>query len=386
MRAAILGLISMLHVSVALAVWRARPSNLVNRLFALQTLAFAGWTLGNAIAQTGTGLTAGTALAFASASLIPSALLTFTIHYPSPTHTIAATWQWPALLVGGFFAVASLVTDWLFYDVRPDLLGLSRKPGLLYPWFIAYFVIVSCAALIVYVRKSRLARGRERAQLNYYGLGLVIAGVGGATSNLFIPALTGSSSVSHIGPCFGLALIILTAHAIIRHRFMDLGVVVHRSLAFAIALLASLVPAAALFILAVHPMLTDLTSREAMLAGAVFLGVGLTIPFTRDLTEWMLNRYMYRTRTNPQHLLRQASTELTNALDLTRLLQVMMDTIHAAVEPEGVATYLEREGAIRLCAVRVLDSRTAFTAVDEPEASILAAIEARRKTAAARRS
>ena len=104
-------------------------------------------------------------------------------------------------------------------------------------------------------------------------------------------------------------------------------------------------------------MLMHRTLPEAVVAGAAFLAVALLIPLTRDLAERVLDRYLYRARINTQHLLRQASTELTHALELTRVLGVIVDTIQAAVKPEGVATYLERDGSLRLSSVLALTRR-----------------------------
>ena len=232
-----LALIGVLHLVLALAVWRAKPERRVNRLFTLQTLTFAGWTFGNAVLQMRMWLDLGNMLAFACASLIPAFFLTFTIHYPDSKVQNVTIWQRAVFFVSGLFALASLATNWLVYDVRFEGGELSRQPGTLYPFFIVYFVGVFSAGLIVFAEKWRRARERERAQLNYYGLGLIIAAVGGITSNLIVPAATGSSSFSHFGPYFGLPLAALTAHTIIRHRFMDLRVVVHRGLTFTIATL-----------------------------------------------------------------------------------------------------------------------------------------------------
>jgi hypothetical protein len=147
MRALTLGAIALLHLTLAVAVWRARPNSLVNRLFALQTLTFAGWTLGNGMLQTGSWLNAANMVTFASASLIPPTLLTFTIHYPNSPSRPALPWHRFAMAAGLIFALASLTTDWLVYDIRADSHGLSRRTGALYPVFVVYVVIVIGAGL-----------------------------------------------------------------------------------------------------------------------------------------------------------------------------------------------------------------------------------------------
>ncbi|HMI54748.1 MAG TPA: histidine kinase N-terminal 7TM domain-containing protein, partial [Gemmatimonadaceae bacterium] len=380
MRAVTLGTIALLHLTLAVAVWRARPNSLVNRLFALQTLTFAGWTLGNGILQTGSWLNAANVLTFASASLIPATLLTFTIHYPNSVPMSSIPWHRFAMAAGLIFAMSSLTTDWLVYDIRADSHGLSRQTGALYPLFVGYVVIVIGAGLTVFVRKWRKARERQRAQLNYYGFGLLVATGGGITSNLIIPAVTGNSGFSHLGPYFSVVLIALTAHTIIRHRFMDLRIVVHRGLTFVLAMVLSLLPLAALLLLAVHPLLVrlSLTEVEAYLTAGVCVGVALLIPPSRDLAERLLDRYVYRTRTNPQYLLRRASAELSRGLDLGQLTSVIVDTIQTGVEPEGLALYLKQGKALGLATVSESKNDVVFLAPLRPPADVMKHLISRR--------
>jgi hypothetical protein len=283
-----LALIGLLHVALAFAIWQAKPERRINRLFALQTLTFAGWTFSNALLHLRMWLSVGNMLAFASASLIPAFMLTFTLNYPDSKVRRAAVWERGIFGIAIVFALASVMTNWMVHDVRLVEGKLSREPGVLYPFF-AYFIAVFDTGLFVFALKWRRARERERAQLNYYGLGLVIAAASGITSNLIIPATTGSSSFSHFGPYFGLPLIALTAHTIIRHRFMDLKVVVQRGLTFTIAMLLSSVPALALFLLVGPSMLAHRRLPEAMAAAGAFLSVALLIPLTRDVAERLLS-------------------------------------------------------------------------------------------------
>ena len=236
MSAFILSVLAILHLALVVVVWRAKPKSPVHRFYAFHALMFMGWTAGIAWIQSGVAIEGGAKLTFASASLVPAALLMFTIHYPDAE---ASSWRGPQLLVlavGAFFAIASIMTDSVVYDTRWTAGVLSRRPGPLYPWFTAYVALALPAAVGVFVRKWWSAKGRRRIQLSYYGVGLLFLLVGAVTANLIIPAATGRSDVSHLGPYFGAVLIALTAHATLRDRFMDLRLVVHRCLTVGIAI------------------------------------------------------------------------------------------------------------------------------------------------------
>jgi hypothetical protein len=84
-------------------------------------------------------------------------------------------------------------------------------------------------------RQWQTARGRSRLQIQYLGLGLCLFFCGGVTTNLIIPTLIPSTRAGMYGPYFSLFLVGLTAHAIIRHRLMDMRVVIRQSVTYGLS-------------------------------------------------------------------------------------------------------------------------------------------------------
>ena len=94
--------------------------------------------------------------------------------------------------------------------------------------------------------------------------------------------------------------------AIIRHRLMDVRLVIHRGLTLTLALAVSLVPVVVLLAMA-WPRLSDHLNPEELVALiAAVVAVGLLIPLTRDAVGRLLDRYVYRTHVNYQRTLREA--------------------------------------------------------------------------------
>src|SRR2546430_13316505 len=138
----------------------------------------------------------------------------------------------------------------------------------------------------------------------------------------------------------------LVAHAIIRHRLMDVRLVIHRGLTFALALVVSLIPVACLLALA-WPRLSDhLAPEELIVLVIAIVVVGILIPLTRDVAGRLLDRYVYRTHVNYQRTLRTASETLTGVLDLTVLLTTLNHTVGDSTNAEGASVYLYR-GTVR---------------------------------------
>ena len=328
-------------LGLGLLVWRARPEAPSNRSFGAFTLFSAIWILGVGLFYSETNLVFWATTAFAGASLVPAAFLSFVRYYPTPTRWLG---PWALRLnfsVGLFFAVVSLTTRLIVKDARITSTGPARETGALYPLFAAYFLVAWLAALVVLLSKWSRARGLARVQLHYLALGFAVSTSGGIAANLVLPILTGITSYNWIGPLFSLAFVALIAHGIIRHRVMDVRLVIHRGLTFTLALAVSLVPVGGLLVLAWPRLSEHLTADELAAVIAAIVVVSILIPLTRDVAGRLLDRYVYRTHVNYQRTLREASEALTRVLDLKVLLQFMNHTVATSTNSEGAAVYLK---------------------------------------------
>lgn len=354
----------------AFLVWRANPRSQINLRFSLAAVCVSGWTLGVAGRQNASDIDPWLRLAFASASLIPATFLAFAHCYPTrterPSHRVVAL----ALGLGIILAVLSVTSNLIFYDAAATPMGLHRKSGPLYPAFAVYFVATWCLAFGLLADKWRRARGLARDQLRYLVIGIAITGCGAITTNLLLPLLTRRSSFTWAGPYFGVALIALLAHAIVRHRAMDIRLVIHRGLTLFLAAIMSLLPVAVV-VVAVWPRLSaHLQAGELFAFLIAALVVGLLIPITRDSAEHLLDRYVYRTHADYQTIVREASKALTKVLNLKHLLGFLATRLREAVQAEGAAIYLLEGCAYRL----ILEARgpaTGFEAPDTAPASIV---------------
>ena len=160
---------------------------------------------------------------------------------------------------------------------------------------------------------------------------------------------------------------------------MDVRLVVHRGLTFALALVVSLIPVIALLALA-WPRLSDhLTADELAALIVTVVVVCLLIPLTRDAAGRLLDRYVYRTHVNYQRTLRDASKALTRVLDLNVLLRFVNHTVATSTNSEGAAVYLqsgnqEYAPQLRRAIAEKCHSRSEFDAPNEAPHVIVAAL------------
>ncbi len=330
---ALFGLSAVL-LALAVFVWRARPENPVNRWFAAQTLGLASWVLGVGGLEGGTHLDAWGRFTFASSSLIPAAFLGFTRCYPTPS-------AWPSIrliritfLAGTLLALLSLTTSLIVHDVLLTPQGLTRKSGVLFPIFAAYFIVVWIAALGVFISKWRRARGLARAQLQHLGVGIIIAAAGGIGMNFVVPLVTSRSTYSWLGPYFSVMFVALVAHAIIRHRLMDLRLFINRGLGYALAaailsavfitIARQLVPKWASESFLIHP--------DILIVAIVVLAM-LSTPSQRFFSR-VIDPYLYRGRADYAAALRGATRRLSRLMPPGELSSELHQILTETFVPE----------------------------------------------------
>jgi signal transduction histidine kinase len=323
-----------LFFALGVSVIRAKPSDAVNRWFGLFTIAVAAWVGSICGLVAGVMLEVAGRIAFASASLIPAAFLGFTKVYPSWSRWPSGWTVFGALGLGIVLALIALATPLIVHDVQiaPD--GLRRTPGLLHTLFSIYFLAVATMGLAVFLWKWNRALGIQRLHAQYLGFGLVVAAIGAVTSNLVVPWAYGVSNYSDIGPYFLLPLVMLIAHAIIRHRLFDLRVAIGRAAVFALFVLAPTV---------IVTIAADWMTEES---GAVLVPVPLgaivavsiaALIASRPIAlrlERIVDAYLFRGRPDLDKALNQAVRRMARALTEEQAFREIEEIIQATTAPE----------------------------------------------------
>jgi signal transduction histidine kinase len=315
----------------------------VNRRFSAFTYSIAGWVIGIAGLETGTTPEFWGRASFAGACMIPATFLMF-------AHVFPAASEWPsrsslllAVGLGAALAVTSLATPLVVYDVIRTADGISRSSGVLYPLFSVYVLTCAVGSVALFMHKWLRLRGLARAQLHYLAIGVLLFAAGGVTANLLIPLVTGRSHYTVVGPYFALPLVLLVAHAIIRHRLMDLRFVIHRGLSYVVVLGAvslALVLGGRLFIPAWRA--TTLALPLELTITCLAIVAMLTKPGS-FLLHQLVDPYLYRGRLDHATALNMAMHELTTLMPLEELAERLQRLLMAAYVPENVVVLVLTE-------------------------------------------
>ena len=329
------------QVGIALYVYAHTRHRLVNLAFAILGISLAVWTsaIGLAHAPELSSLLV-VRVAFASAAVLVLALLTFVFVFPaSPLPD--SRWYWIFASVGialSLLSLSPLIVASSTYE--PD--GLTAVYGPAHRIYAGYVGVGILATFLLLRTKLQYASGRQRLQLRYLALALLVPAVGIATTNLIIPVISGVSSWGRYGPIFSLVFLGVTAHAIIRQRLMDVRLIVGQTISYAAAVIVSGVLFAATLLLIAQPSTYIPELPLAVQLTVAFAFALMFGPLTRVLRR-VFDRYCYREPYDYGATIRQSSLALASTLDPQQLLKTLFAIIRSSIRPEFLIAYLRDE-------------------------------------------
>jgi two-component system, sporulation sensor kinase E len=324
-------------------VFFRQPGNLPNQAFALFVLSVVAWSFSVHllyVSPTAAALIWCKRLPFAAASLIGSSFAVFCEVFPDLKSLRTKRGSWVVMALGALVAGLSL-TPLVVHDASiADTGQIQPHYGPLYPLFGAFMIASFGYGIGMLTRKWWASRGRRRLQIQYLCLGLCLALAGGTTTNLIIPALTGSSRFGLYGPYFSLFLIGLTAHAIIRHRLMDMRVVIRQSVTYGLSAVAAVGIVWGLLFALDQGLGLQLPPASPFLP--MMIGVAGAIVFhpVRTASQYLFDRYCYRQAFDYRQAIRTISQRLAGLLRIDPLCEHLTTFILSTLQVEEVAVYL----------------------------------------------
>jgi len=330
------------NFALGAAVLSRAPRGLVHRYFALFSWSVAVWTLSNGFALVYPELPwrdIWPRVAFAAASMIPLTFLLLASVFPTSTPAAPRMVLWSSITAGAALFCASFTSLIVRGTTSVDG-GLRLMYGPLHLPFGVYFVSCLGFSLVLLVRKHRGLTGSQKQQLRYLLLGVSIAGAGATVSNLFIPLLFHTSEFSGYGPLFSIFMIGMIGHTIIRHRLLDIRVVIRRGVVYT----CSMMVVALCFFVLVEGLhrLFGLGHESLPLSEALIFALLVAISF-QPVKGWMqnlLNAYLYRNTYDYQKTVTEASRRLSTILDLQPLVEYLVEVIDKSFQVEAILVYL----------------------------------------------
>ena len=212
------------------------PKNRINIIFFFITLLLALWSFGVYLfwntTQTALIMNGGK-LAFFSASLLPSALLYFSLVFPEGKEKMGTFYS---LFIAFPVTIYPLLIYFNFILKDVDYINgkVYRSYGEAYPFLLFYSIIYLLWFFYNLINKEKKVYGIYRTQIKYVFFGFSISALIAIMTNLILP-FCGIGGLSFIGPNTSLIMITVITYAIIRHRLMSVDIIIKKGTVYALA-------------------------------------------------------------------------------------------------------------------------------------------------------
>lgn len=333
----LLAWIAVLNLAIGFYVYRRNPSAPLNRAFAFTALTIGLWTIALAWGRfQPASFEAAIRTAFGAGSLCPFGILLFVEHFGGTAR--AHNRRLRVLTVVAMALSVLSFSPWMVTGVTHEPYGMRPLYGVLHPFLASYVLLTFGLATTTLAQQYQRLVGLQKIQAGHLFLAFIVPGLLGATTNVFVPLIAGTSAYNGLGPVFSLMLIAMVAHAIIRHRLMDIRIVIRRGVGYLVTLLSS----AALFVILLFgsnfllPLEHGFSVRDIVLV----LIVALAFQSVKSRVQHLLDRYLYREPYDYARTLREASRALTATIDLQELLGHVGGALTSTLRPEGMSIYL----------------------------------------------
>jgi len=322
-------LTSLLNLFLALLVFLRNPKNPINTSFSLFILNATLWPIFLLLFKISSETS--TVLIWAKFIYLPGILLPPTFLYftyalikkKTPSGLRSVIYFSPVLfffltLAFGINFVANVI-------ILPDVTEIVLGP-IYYLWLFYYASYLSLAAYQILI-KSKDAKGIEKVQLRYILLGIIIPVFGAFPFNILLPAF-GNFRFIFFGPLFVTIMVGVISYSIIKHRFLDIRLVVARSVTYTLLVfILGLLYAGGLFAIGSFITKERTSSSNLIISTMLALVIAFSFQPLRRLLEKITDKFLYKEKYDTAILLNILSKTMASTLtlsDLTfKILEIM---------------------------------------------------------------
>jgi len=349
-----------LNLTLALIVYSRGGKNPITRSYAAAVLSVAAWAYGHGMftLENNTSPLFWFYFTYVAGAFIATFFFQFARIFPSPIvpplPNIPANLLsigFPILVSAGLFMPNILIESFTQSGHQGQVVFIKSS----YLFYTFGFSLLMGWGFLLLLNRYRGSSGRQRMQIRYVVAGTGIAAVFGSYFNLWLP-WTGDTSLMWLGPHFSLFMIGFISYAIIKHRLMDIRLILSRTIVYSL-LLASTLMLYAMLILLAQRFFQDKTGyTTSLVIGSLLIALGFE-PL-KKLFQRTTERIFFRGELDAQRLLGELSETFSMVKDLDSLLRTISQqlcrafrTDHAILavltDAEELTVGTDREGAVQ---------------------------------------
>jgi len=331
---------SILNFFLGILVFVRNRKNIVNTIFLGFIISVLVWILSNYLVDKSYTYNSAffwTKMTFIGSYFIPAFLLFFTIVFPL-RREIKKLNRFLIFVPALTFTLLMLsnlivkgVEDINIHPIVPIF-------GSFYYLFVLYFLIYIILSFIYLIKSYKYSIGIQKIQLRYLFFGLLISVFFGITTNLLLPLL-GNSRFSNYGSYATIFFIVFTVYAIIRHRLLDIRLIILRTITYSLVVL--LISAAVVGLTLLLPQALGIdTTTKTIIAIAVSIFIVLVLdPLKKGIAQ-ATDKIFFKAKVDFQKLLADLGEIINREIDLDVLLYSLSHKLEKELKIKNASIYI----------------------------------------------
>lgn len=312
------------NILLGLFTYLKNPKSWTNRLFFLFTFSLGSYLLLNtlAITQSSDQATLFWIKTVMAIGLIINYLFFWLAEtFPYQKIKVKSVLFWGVNLFT-FLLIPCAFTDFIFKGLNPG--STQPIPGVGMPIFLLHTVMLLGGGVIVLIRKYRHGTSLVITQVRLFMLGAIFMFSAILITNVFLVVVLRQSEFVGLLPIYTLIFVGFVSYAIVKHRFLDIRLIVMRSVAYTllILILGFIYISGLIFISLLNQSEVKLSSVIAQTLPALLIAFSFQ-SILRSI-EVFTNRLFFRGRYKPNDLLNSAGKIMSSTFDLHSLSQRLL--------------------------------------------------------------
>lgn len=334
------------NVFLGLFTYFKNYKSATNKLFFLFTLSIAGYIIFNYLAlhQDNDELTLFWIRMIISIAVVIN-LLFFLLVVTFPKTKLQLNPKvFLATIVFTFFMIPVIQSPLIFKAVNP--FTTQPVPGMAFPLFLLQTIVFLGGGFVDLLKKLKKAIGVEKNQLKFFLLGTIFMFVSILITNLFLVIVFKTTNFVGLLPIYTLVFLSCISYAIVKHRFLDINLLVARAVAYTVVILMiGGFYSFAIFVVGSLIFGFELSWAQFIINGAITILVAFTFQPLRRSIESITDKIFYKGYYNAQDLLKSLSTVMSTTIELDFLTTKVLQKVLAEIRIEkGTFVVLAKRG------------------------------------------
>lgn len=255
----------------------------------------------------------------ADAIIINILFFLFAYTFPSTSFHMNKKLFWISIISSSLL-LSVTQTSFIYESVIVKNGNFNANPGPGIPLIILHTLIFLSAGFFVLVRKFRKSTGTEKNQIRILFLGAVFMFIAILITNFFLIIIFNITSFVGLLPVYTLVFFGSISYAIVRHKFLDIRLIIARTIAYLLVLTVLTVAyTIAVLVIGARILNIPFTTTQYIFLGIIIIISSFSFQSLRRTLESFTDKIFFKGYYDPQDFLRSISSVLASNIELKEL-------------------------------------------------------------------